>query len=143
MRLPFGLADVSNPSMVPTLRPGDLLLLHYGARVRPGDVVVARHPWRRELLIVKRAAERRDDGWWLLGDNPYVVNDSREFGAVPDRLVVARAVLRLRPFAAGGHDGSTERGEGRVQRSPSAFARWLLSESVRPLRSRSRRLRAR
>ncbi|MFB7634696.1 nickel-type superoxide dismutase maturation protease [Streptomyces sp. NPDC056149] len=125
----LGLAEVYNPSMVPTLRPGDQLVVRYGAAVRPGDVVVLRHPFRQDLLIVKRAVERRDGGWWVRGDNPFVENDSREFGAVPDELVIARAWLRVRP----------PRG---LQRSPRAvldWGAWALS-AVRPL---SRRLRAR
>jgi nickel-type superoxide dismutase maturation protease len=127
MRL--GLADVYNPSMLPTLRPGDQLLLCYGVRVRPGDVVVLRHPFQHDLLIVKRVAWRRGGGWWVLGDNPEVTNDSREFGVVPDGLVVARAALRLRH-------------PPRAHRSPVSLARWLAG-AVRPLSSRSRRLRAR
>lgn len=125
----IGLAEVYNPSMLPTLRPGDRLLLRYGARVRPGDVVVLRHPFQHDLLIVKRAVERRGAGWWVVGDNPEVPNDSREFGAVPDDLVVARALVRLRS-------------PRRSQRSPLAVLGWLPS-AVRPLSSRSRRLRAR
>ncbi|CAM5486717.1 hypothetical protein SALBM217S_10782 [Streptomyces griseoloalbus] len=41
--LPFGVAEVTGPSMVPTLRHGDRLLVHYGARVGRGDVIVLRH----------------------------------------------------------------------------------------------------
>ncbi|WP_461110750.1 nickel-type superoxide dismutase maturation protease [Streptomyces calidiresistens] len=93
----WGFARVRNDSMLPTLRPGDRLLLRWGAPARPGDVVVARHPWQPGLLIVKRAVERRPDGWWLLGDNPRITDDSRAFGAVPPAGVVARAVLRWRP----------------------------------------------
>lgn len=115
----IGLAEVYNPSMQPTLRPGDTLVLTYGAGVRPGAVVVLRHPFQHDLLIVKRAVERRSGGWWVVGDNPRVRNDSREFGAVPDELVVARAWLRLR----------SPRG---VQRSFLPVARWALS-AVRPL----------
>ncbi|WP_052848261.1 nickel-type superoxide dismutase maturation protease [Streptomyces avicenniae] len=127
MRL--GLADVYNPSMLPTLRPGDRLLLGHGARVRPGHVIVVRHPLQQDLLIVKRAAERRSGGWWVEGDNPLVTNDSREFGVVPDALVVARALLRLRlPL--------------RHQRSPLSVLAWLPT-AVLPLAARSRRLRAR
>ncbi|MEV5506033.1 nickel-type superoxide dismutase maturation protease [Streptomyces orinoci] len=135
--LRIGLAEVYNPSMVPTLNPGDQLVVQYGAVVRPGNVVVVRHPFRQDLLIVKRAVERRDGGWWVLGDNPLVENDSREFGTVPDELVVARAWIRLRrPPAPGG-------------RSAAALLRWVCS-AVRPMRgvgypgrSLSRRLRAR
>jgi nickel-type superoxide dismutase maturation protease len=126
----IGLAEVYNPSMLPTLRPGDQLVVLYGGRVRAGDVVVVRHPFQHDLLIVKRAAERRPGGWWVLGDNPAVRNDSREFGVVPDELVVARAWVRLR----------SPRG---IQPSAGALLRWLFS-SVRPLAApASRRFRAR
>ncbi|MCC2277661.1 MULTISPECIES: nickel-type superoxide dismutase maturation protease [Streptomyces] len=134
--LRIGLAEVYNPSMVPTLNPGDQLLVQYGATVRPGDVVVLRHPFRQDLLIVKRAVERRAGGWWVTGDNPLVENDSREFGVVPEELVVARARLRLR------------RPPERGQRSVRAWLSWAFS-AVRPLRGAvseralSRRLRAR
>jgi nickel-type superoxide dismutase maturation protease len=98
--LPFGLAEVVGPSMVPTLQPRDQLVVQYGAPVRPGDVIVLRHPMQQDLLIVKRAAERREGGWWVLGDNPYAESDSREFGTVPDEFVLARARVRLRPPSA-------------------------------------------
>ncbi|SCK31414.1 nickel-type superoxide dismutase maturation protease [Streptomyces sp. WMMB 322] len=115
----IGLAEVYNPSMLPTLRPGDRLVVKYGARVRRGAVVLLRHPLQHDLLIVKRAVERRSGGWWVVGDNPQVRNDSREFGTVPDDLMVARAWVRLRP----------RRGP---QRSLRPALPWALS-AVRPL----------
>ncbi|RSS48383.1 nickel-type superoxide dismutase maturation protease [Streptomyces sp. WAC05858] len=131
--LRIGLAEVYNPSMQPTLYPGDQLVVRYGVPVRPGDVVVVRHPFRQDLLIVKRAVERREGGWWVKGDNPYVENDSREFGVVPDELVVARAWLRLRPRPGAGRRG---------QRSMAGLVSWAVS-AVRPVGSRSwRRLRS-
>lgn len=154
----FGLAEVYNPSMLPTLCPGDQLLLAYGARVRPGHVVVLRHPFQHDLLIVKRAAERREAGWWVLGDNARVTNDSREFGVVPDGLVVARAVLRLRSPLGGQRSEAAGPGDGLVGepepvdagRSAAssrvgtlAGALGRLPSAVRPLTARSRRLRAR
>ncbi|MGW7100510.1 nickel-type superoxide dismutase maturation protease [Streptomyces sp. NPDC054838] len=129
----FGLAEVSGPSMVPTLLHGDRLLVRYGAAVRPGAVVVLRHPFQQDLLVVKRAVERRPGGWWVLGDNPYnTTGDSTDYGAVPEELVLATAVLRLRPLPAG-------------QRSLRARLAWAVS-ALRPLRadsSASSRLRAR
>lgn len=94
---PLGLVDVSGPSMHPTLRHGDQVLVRYRAPLRPGAVVVARHPLRQNLLLVKRAVEHRRGGWWLLSDNPFAEGDSRDFGAVPDELVLGRVLLRLRP----------------------------------------------
>ncbi|WP_267246037.1 nickel-type superoxide dismutase maturation protease [Streptomyces sp. PR69] len=131
-KAPFGVAEVTGPSMVPTLYHGDQLLVHYGAVVRPGDVAVLRHPLQQDLLIVKRLVELRPDGWWVLGDNPGAEGDSRLFGSVPEELVLGRVRGRYRPRPAG-------------QRSVRALLSWGFS-AVRPVfcdRSASRRLRAR
>ncbi|WP_308165929.1 nickel-type superoxide dismutase maturation protease [Actinomadura sp. NEAU-AAG7] len=90
---------VEGDSMLPALRPGDWLLVRVGGRVAAGDVVVARHPERPGLLVVKRAAYRADTGWWLESDNQRAPgrSDSWDFGAVPDTLVVGRVVARYWP----------------------------------------------
>ena len=70
MHWPIWRAKVTERSMEPALRPGDCLLIRRTRRIRPGQVVVARHPEQPEMLIVKRAARRADGGWWLESDNP-------------------------------------------------------------------------
>jgi signal peptidase I len=97
--LPFGTAIVRGPSMRPTLRPGDRLLVRYGARPAPGRVVVVRYA--DGVLAVKRAVERRTHGWWVLGDAaddvaPGAV-DSRYWGEIPDEDVLAVALARVWP----------------------------------------------
>lgn len=84
--------------MTPALLAGDHVLVRWGATVRPGDVVVARHPGREDFLVVKRAVRREPAGWWLAGDNPYGTDDSSTFGAVPEAQVLGRVVLRYWPF---------------------------------------------
>ncbi len=130
----FGAAEVTGLSMVPTLLHRDQLLVHYGCQLRVGDVAVLRHPLQQDLLIVKRLVDRRDGGWWVLGDNPDAeVVDSRAFGVVPAELVLGRVRARYRPIRAG------------RQRSAAVVISWLVS-AVRPVladRSVSRRLRAR
>ncbi|MGY1811937.1 S26 family signal peptidase [Blastococcus sp. SYSU D00820] len=94
---PWVLARVSGPSMTPTVRHGDRLLVRRaGGRrpVRPGDVVLARFPARPELLVVKRVVRAVPGGHWVQGDNPLVADDSRAFGPA---VVVGRVVGRLRP----------------------------------------------
>ncbi|MFJ6635733.1 nickel-type superoxide dismutase maturation protease [Streptomyces sp. NPDC091376] len=128
----FGIAEVTGPSMYPTLAHGDRLLVHYGAGVGPGDVAVLRHPLQQDLLIVKRLVERREGGWWVLGDNPHAEGDSRVFGAVPEDLLLGRVRARYRPHPRG-------------QASVTGVLAWAVS-AVRPVlsdRSVSRRLRAR
>ena len=86
--------------MLPTLREGDLLLVRHGARVRPGDLVVAR--FADGTLAVKRAAEERRTrtggaGWWLVSDNPGEGVDSRHRGPVAEDQVVGVVRLRVWP----------------------------------------------
>ncbi|MGW6704713.1 nickel-type superoxide dismutase maturation protease [Streptomyces sp. NPDC054956] len=135
----IGILEVTGPSMAPTLLHGDQLLVRYGAPVRPGNVVVLRHPFQQDLLVVKRAAQRRPGGWWVLGDNPFnKTGDSEDYGAVPDELVLATAIARFRPRPRPEHAAED-------QRSLRARLSWA-SSALRPLRadsSASRRLRAR
>jgi hypothetical protein len=71
-------------------------------RLRAGQVVVARHPDRPDLLIVKRAARPDGDSWWLASDNPAAgAVDSRAFGAVPASLIEGRVLLRYWPLRRG------------------------------------------
>jgi phage repressor protein C with HTH and peptisase S24 domain len=81
--------------MLPTLRPGDRLLVSYRRRPAFGKLVVAR--FADGTVAVKRAAERRDDGWWLASDNPDEGVDSRHRGTVADDDVLAVVVARLWP----------------------------------------------
>ncbi len=95
MHWPIWRAKVTERSMEPALRPGDCLLIRRTRRIRPGQVVVARHPDRPEMLLVKRAARRADGGWWLESDNPAAgAVDSRRFGAVPGSLIEGRVLAR-------------------------------------------------
>jgi nickel-type superoxide dismutase maturation protease len=109
MRWPLWRVAVAERSMEPALRPGDWLIVcrtiirGRPVRVRPGQVVVARHPGRPDLLIVKRAARRERGGWWLASDNPESgAVDSRAFGAVPSSLIEGRMVARYRRGRRGG-----------------------------------------
>lgn len=83
---------VTGPSMSPTLRHGDALLVRRGGRrVRPGDIVVGVFRSRPDLLVVKRAVRAEDGGWWVRGDNGFGTDDSRAYGVLDVRgRVVAR-----------------------------------------------------
>jgi nickel-type superoxide dismutase maturation protease len=104
MRWPLYRVVVAESSMEPALLPGDWLLTWRGLsgnrppRVRPGQLVVTRHPGKPDLLLVKRAARELPNGWWLESDNTAAAMvDSRIFGPVPARLIVATVILRYWP----------------------------------------------
>jgi nickel-type superoxide dismutase maturation protease len=99
MPSPLRRIAVVEHSMEPVLWPGDWLLVRRTGRIRPGQVVLARHPGRPTLLIVKRAARRQDGGWWLESANPAAgAVDSNQFGVVPDELVEGRVLFRYWPL---------------------------------------------
>lgn len=88
---------VSGDSMLPTLRPGQVVLVR---RQEPkiGDIVVARHP-QTGALIGKRLAAIEPDGYWLEGDAHIPAtasssSDSWVFGAV-NRDAIVGVVLKL------------------------------------------------
>lgn len=94
LQLPLFAVLVQGPSMAPTLRSGDALIVRRTPRVREGDVVVARFRSRPDLLVVKRAVRAQDQGWWVRGDNDFVTDDSRAYGVAD---VIGRVMFRYWP----------------------------------------------
>lgn len=93
------LARVKGNSMLPTLKPGQLIFYSIGIEPAVGEVVVARHP-ETGVLIVKRLTKIESDGYWLEGDamqtsSAASSSDSWVFGAV-NRDAIVGVVLVLR-----------------------------------------------
>lgn len=116
MRWPLWRVGVAERSMEPAVMPGDWLLAWRGVgslrgrhddpsagargrvRVRPGQLVIARNPESPRMFVVKRAAWREADGWWLISDNPAAGGvDSFRFGPVPPELIEGRVLGRYWP----------------------------------------------
>jgi phage repressor protein C with HTH and peptisase S24 domain len=77
---PWQRVRVSGPSMVPTLRDGDVVIVRHGARITSGDVVLATFRSMPERLVLKRAVRQEDGGWWLASDNEHAGGDSASHG---------------------------------------------------------------
>ena len=95
--------EVTGPSMLPSLAPGDRLLVVRGLPVREGDVVAVRDPRDDDRVLVKRVEAVWPDGSVdARGDNPGASTDSRDLGPLERRLVVGRVVWRYWPDARRG-----------------------------------------
>jgi type IV secretory pathway protease TraF len=67
--------------MMPTLSNGQIVIAHQIRKFKVGQVVIA-HADGRE--VVKRIAEIKNGGVYLLGDNEKHSTDSRKYGFVSD-----------------------------------------------------------
>ncbi len=87
---------IEGESMWPTLNDGDVVLVKRTQSARQDDIVLANHPYRSSVKIVKRVAEILPDGALILrGDNPLESTDSRAFGSISKSDVIGRVVCRL------------------------------------------------
>ncbi|KAF6164911.1 hypothetical protein GIB67_017114 [Kingdonia uniflora] len=112
-------------SMLPTINStGDLLLAdrlsaRFG-RIRRGDIIIARSPENPRKIVTKRVMGIEDDqvtylvdpgninscksvtvpkgNVWIQGDNTYVSNDSRKYGAIPYGLIEGKVFFRVWPL---------------------------------------------
>jgi len=93
----FGVVRIAGRSMEPTLRSGDLVLVRWGAAVRPGQLAVFAHPVEGVLVVKRVGFPDPDDAtrWWLERDNPGHGSDSWSFGSISREAILARALTRL------------------------------------------------
>ncbi len=94
---PLSRVEVTGDSMLPTLAPGDRLLVLRDGRVRAGDVVAVADPRLPARTMVKRVATTGPLGVVVVGDNAAASTDSRVLGPVAARSIRGRAVYRYFP----------------------------------------------
>ena len=92
-------------SMAPLLMPGEEVLvnphIYLGQSPQPGDLVVARHPHRPQLRLIKWVVYGVDSqtqggvGYFLAGLNPEASTDSHNFGLVAQAHLLAQVVCRF------------------------------------------------
>ena len=85
--------QVDGRSMEPALHPQDRVLVkrwksESGRSAPLGQIVVAWHPHRSDLRMIKRLSWWDANGFWLEGDNPAESTDSRQLGWIdPENLI--------------------------------------------------------
>ena len=88
---------VEGDSMTPTLADGDKVLVDAKGYIAVGDVVLAKHPYKSDVKVVKRVSEIAGDGRLTLsGDNPTESTDSRAFGTVSLESIIGKVTSILK-----------------------------------------------
>ena len=96
----FWPARVDGNSMAPTLQHGDQVitsrfLANFGT-LNVGDIVLVQV---EDRTVIKRIADILDDGtYFVLGDNLLTSVDSRHFGPVENRHILAKIIFKYFPF---------------------------------------------
>jgi len=90
----YGMAVVAGLSMIPTLAPGERLLVRYDGPIVLGDLVVFKNAGQ---IDVKRIERIEVDGIFVLGDNDLVSTDSRNYGLIAHEEVLGTIVMRIWP----------------------------------------------
>ena len=84
--------------MQPVLAEGDGVIT---ARIpgndplRVSDIVVAKHPFQADIVLVNRISAIEDNRFHMLGDRPAESTYSRSLGAFGPDLILARAIARV------------------------------------------------
>ncbi len=91
---------VTGKSMQPLLEPGEEILINPNAYLQSlpqvNDIVVVTHPNKPNLKIVKRIVEiRKNNTYFIQGDNLRQSTDSRSFGTVNFNLIRGKVTNRF------------------------------------------------
>ena len=101
----YFLSVVKGVSMVPTLAPGDKVVvrrLHTPSKRIVGRIVVAKDPRAGGVLVIKRLVGFDRNSFELLGDNLGASTDSRTIGRFPNNSLMGVVVYRYFPPSAAG-----------------------------------------
>lgn len=90
MTFPLKRFTVSGNSMLPTLKPGqDVLVSCWFNKYRIGDIVVIRHESKE---VVKRISKIDDRRIFVEGDNKIESTDSRKFGWIDKKDISGKLI---------------------------------------------------
>lgn len=87
---------IQGNSMLPELKDGDEVLVNPNEPYQIGDIVVAQHPFKQSVVLIKRISEIDESSVYLIGDNPAESTDSRTLGKIPRKDILGKVVHLLK-----------------------------------------------
>ena len=87
---------IQGNSMLPELKDGDEVLVNPNEPYQIGDIVVAQHPFKQSVVLIKRISEIDESSVYLIGDNSAESTDSRTLGKIPRKDILGKVVHLLK-----------------------------------------------
>lgn len=78
--------------MSPFLKSGDIVLVSKFGKVKPGDVVVFKI---KNAVYVKRIEKKKENKYFLIGDNKKESIDSRKFGWIDKKDIIGKVIVNF------------------------------------------------
>lgn len=92
----FMKVKVTGSSMWPTLVDGEIAKFEKEGNIDylEGQIILAKHPLKSELLMIKRIHSINEEGIFLVGDNPdpTASEDSHNFGRISENEIIGKYV---------------------------------------------------
>lgn len=85
MKFPFVLYKVEGTSMLPTLKPGQRILVYRWGKAKVGDLIVFK---KEAKTMVKRVVRVEGEQRYVKGDNERASSYSREWGSIEEKEVM-------------------------------------------------------
>src|ERR1700733_3755010 len=85
----LSLRRVVGDSMLPTLKPGQIIVGLYRPWPKTGDLLIVQY---KDKMLVKRLAKMSSDKLYIVGDNTASSSDSRTFGWLPKDSYIATVI---------------------------------------------------
>ncbi len=86
---------IEGNSMLPSIKNGDEVLIKPCKEYQVQDVVLANHPYKKSVKILKRINKKNATGkFFLIGDNLDESSDSRSFGFISQDLIIGKVVSK-------------------------------------------------
>jgi nickel-type superoxide dismutase maturation protease len=93
--IPLFKFKIEGNSMLPTFKPGDLVLVnrlaYFFNKPRIGDLIVL----KTERYIIKRINKIKNNKIFVIGDNKKESTDSRIFGWVNTEKIIGKTVFKI------------------------------------------------
>jgi signal peptidase I len=95
----LGVVKVTGSSLYPAYQDGDFVIVSkipiLLSGLKPGDVVVYQHPGQGRRIKIVDHLEDGGQSVFVFGLHPDS-HDSRSFGAIPSKLIVAKVIGHIR-----------------------------------------------